>query len=96
MRLYTHDSVLIIQNRNRVRGKKEIREAFIKIAKYLNNNSMSSQRKKVTIESSDGIILLSKKMFSRDNPNEIETNPEHLDIYFYNKIEGIWLERSEI
>jgi len=60
MQYYTDDAILIVKPGKIARGKNEIKEAFIAIAKYFNNSIVPSQGKIIILEAGDTALVLSR------------------------------------
>lgn len=72
-------------------GKKEIKNAFIQIAKYFKNTIIPTQGKMITIEAGDTILVLSQTLLVAENQNESEYSMDRRATYIYRKIQGKWL-----
>ena len=91
MDFYTDDAVLVIMPGKLAHGKKEIKEAFIKIAAYFKNSLVPTQGKMIMIEAGDTVLVLSQTLLKSDNQDESEYAMERRATYVYRKVNGKWL-----
>ena len=91
MDFYTDDAVLVIMPGKLAHGKKEIKEAFIKIAAYFKNSLVPTQGKMMMIEAGDTVLVLSQTLLKSDNQDESEYAMERRATYVYRKVNGKWL-----
>lgn len=91
MDFYTDDAVLVIMPGKLAHGKKEIKEAFIKIAAYFKNSLVPTQGKMMMIEAGDTVLVLSQTLLESDNQDESEYAMERRATYVYRKVNGKWL-----
>ena len=91
MDFYTDDAVLVMMPGKLAHGKKEIKEAFIKIAAYFKNSLVPTQGKMMMIEAGDTVLVLSQTLLKSDNQDESEYAMERRATYVYRKVNGKWL-----
>lgn len=88
---YTEDAVLIVRPGLEVRGRAQIKDAFIKIAAYFKNSIVPSQGKMLIIEAGDTALVLSQTLLDAENRDESEYAMERRATYVYRMVEGRWL-----
>ena len=91
MNFYTEDAVLVVKPGMEVRGKKAIKEAFIKIAAYFKNSVVPTQGKIVMIEAGDTVLVMSQTLLDANNKGESEFSMDRRATYIYRNIDGKWL-----
>lgn len=91
MEFYTDDAILVVKPGLEVKGKKAIKEAFIKIASYFNNSIVPTQGKMLMIEASDTVLVLSQTLLYSDNKEESDYSMDRRATYVYRKVNGKWL-----
>jgi len=91
MNFYTEDAVLVVKPGMEVRGKKAIKEAFIKIAAYFKNSVVPTQGKIVMIEAGDTVLVMSQTLLDANNKSESEFSMDRRATYIYRNINGKWL-----
>lgn len=91
MNFYTEDAVLVVKPGMEVRGKKAIKDAFIKIAAYFKNSVVPTQGKIVMIEAGDTVLVLSQTLLDANNKGESEFSMDRRATYIYRNIDGKWL-----
>lgn len=88
---YTEDAVLVVKPGLEVKGKENIKEAFIKIAAYFKNSIVPQQGKMLMIETDDTVLVLSQTLLDADNKETSEYSMDRRATYVYRKINGQWL-----
>lgn len=91
MDFYSDDAILIVRPGKIARGKKEIKEAFIKIAKYFDNSIVPTQGKMEFLEAGDTVLVISQTLLDANNAQESEYSMERRATYVYRLIDGKWL-----
>lgn len=91
MEFYTDDAVLVVKPGLEAKGKKAIKEAFIKIAAYFDNSVVSTQGKMVMIEAGDTVLVLSQTLLDANNKENSEFSMERRATYIYRNVNGKWL-----
>lgn len=91
MNFYTEDAVLVVKPGMEVRGKKAIKEAYIKIAAYFKNSLVPTQGKMVMIEAGDTVLVMSQTLMDANNKSESEFSMDRRATYIYRNIDGNWL-----
>ena len=91
MDFYSDDAILVVRPGKIARGKKEIKEAFIKIAKYFDNSIVPTQGKMEFLEAGDTVLVISQTLLDANNAQESEYSMERRATYVYRLIEGKWL-----
>lgn len=88
---YTEDAVLVVKPGLEVKGKEDIKEAFIKIADYFNNSVVPTQGKMLMVEAGDTVLVLSQTLLDAENKESSEYSMDRRATYVYRKIDGKWL-----
>ena len=91
MDFYSDDAILVVRPGKIARGKKEIKEAFIKIAKYFDNSIVPTQGKMEFLEAGDTVLVISQSLLDANNAQESEYSMERRATYVYRLIDGKWL-----
>ncbi|MCP3764995.1 DUF4440 domain-containing protein [Domibacillus sp. A3M-37] len=91
MSYYTDDAILVVKPGMIARGKEEIKEAFIKIAKYFNNSLVPTQGEMIILETGDTALVISQTLLDADK-NESEFSMDRRATYVFKKnSQGEWL-----
>ncbi|MCP3764680.1 DUF4440 domain-containing protein [Domibacillus sp. A3M-37] len=91
MSYYTDDAILVVKPGMIARGKEEIKEAFIKIAKYFNNCLVPTQGEMIILETGDTALVISQTLLDADK-NESEFSMDRRATYVFKKnSQGEWL-----
>lgn len=91
MDFYSDDAILVVRPGKISCGKKEIKEAFIKIAKYFDNSIVPTQGKMEFLEAGDTVLVISQTLLDANNAQESEYSMERRATYVYRLIDGKWL-----
>ncbi|WP_296882674.1 DUF4440 domain-containing protein [Thomasclavelia sp.] len=91
MDFYSDDAILVVRPGKIARGKKEIKEAFIKIAKYFDNSIVPTQGKMEFLEAGDTVLVISQTLLDANNAQESEYSMERRATYVYHLINDKWL-----
>lgn len=91
MEFYTDDAVLVVKPGLEARGKKAIKEAFIKIAAYFNNSIVPTQGKMQMIEAGDTVLVLSQTLLDASKKEDSEYSMDRRATYVYRRVDGKWL-----
>ena len=91
MDFYSDDAILVVRPGKIARGKKEIKEAFIKITKYFDNSIVPTQGKMEFLEAGDTVLVISQTLLDANNAQESEYSMERRATYVYRLIDGKWL-----
>lgn len=91
MDFYSDEAILVVRPGKIARGKKEIKEAFIKIAKYFDNSIVPTQGKMEFLEAGDTVLVISQTLLDANNAQESEYSMERRATYVYRLIDGKWL-----
>lgn len=91
MDFYSDDALLVVKPGLEVHGKKDIKEAFIKIAAYFKNSIVPTQGKMLMLEAGDTVLVLSQTLLDADNKDESLYTMERRATYVYRKINNQWL-----
>ncbi len=91
MDFYSDDAILVVRPGKIARGKKEIKEAFVKIAKYFDNSIVPTQGKMEFLEAGDTVLVISQTLLDANNAQESEYSMERRATYVYRLIDGKWL-----
>ncbi len=88
---YTEDAVLVVKPGLEVKGKENIKNAFIKIAEYFKNSVVPTQGNMVMLEAGDTVLVLSQTLLDADNKDTSEYSMDRRATYVYRKVNGKWL-----
>ena len=91
MEFYTDDAVLVVKPGLEAKGKKEIKNAFIKIAAYFNNSVVPTQGKMLMIEAGDTVLVLSQTLLDANKKEDSEYSMDRRATYVYRNVNGKWL-----
>lgn len=91
MEFYTEDAVLVVKPGLEAKGKKEIKNAFIKIAAYFNNSVVPTQGKMLMIEAGDTVLVLSQTLLNANKKEDSEYSMDRRATYVYRNVNGKWL-----
>ena len=91
MNFYTEDAILVVKPGLIVQGKENIKNAFIKIAKYFKNNIVPAQGNMVMLETGDTVLVLSQTLLDAKNRETSEYSMDRRATYVYRNINGKWL-----
>ena len=91
MEFYTEDAVLVVKPGLEAKGKKAIKEAFIKIAAYFDNSVVPTQGKMMMLEAGDTVLVLSQTLLDADNKENSEYSMDRRATYVYRNVNGKWL-----
>ena len=89
--IYTDDAVLVVKPGVEAKGKKAIKEAFIKIAAYFHNSIVPIQGKMLMIEAGDTLLVLSQTLLDADKKEDSEYSMGCRASYVFKKVDGKWL-----
>ncbi|AMQ06582.1 MULTISPECIES: DUF4440 domain-containing protein [Sporosarcina] len=88
---YTDDAILVVKPDMIARGKEEIKQAFIKIAKYFNNSLVPVQGEMIILEAGDTALVISQTLLEADK-NETKYSMDRRSTYVFKKnSQGEWL-----
>ncbi|WP_141561123.1 MULTISPECIES: DUF4440 domain-containing protein [unclassified Bacillus (in: firmicutes)] len=88
---YTDDAILVIKPGMIARGKKEIKIAFIKIAKYFNNSLVPTQGEMIVLETGDTALVISQTLLEADKNNSDYSMDRRATYVFKKSPQGEWL-----
>ena len=91
MEFYTDDAVLVVKPGLEARGKKAIKDAFIKIAAYFNNSIVPTQGKMQMIEAAYTVLVLSQTLLDANKKEDSEYSMDRRATYVYRNVGGKWL-----
>src|SRR5699024_786410 len=91
MDFYSDDAMLVVRPGKIARGKKEIKEDVIKIAKYFDNSIVPNKGKMEFLEGGDTVLVISQTLLDANNAQESEYSMERRATYVYRLIDGKWL-----
>lgn len=91
MNFYTEDAILVVKPGLIVQGKENIKNAFIKIAKYFKNSIVPAQGNMVMLETGDTVLVLSQTLLDAKNRETSEYSMDRRATYVYRNINGKWL-----
>ena len=88
---YTEDAVLVVKSDMIARGREEIKQAFIKIAKYFNNSLVPTQGEMIILEAGDTALVISQTLLDAEK-HETEYSMDRTATYVFKKnAQGEWL-----
>ena len=88
---YTDDAILVVKADMIARGKEEIKQAFITIAKYFNNSLVPEQGEMIILEAGDTALVISQTLLDADK-DETEYSMDRRATYVFKKnSQGEWL-----
>ena len=88
---YTDDAILVVKPDMIARGKEEIKQAFIKIAKYFNNSLVPTQGEMIILEAGDTALVISQTLLDAEK-YETEYSMDRRATYVFKKnAKGEWL-----
>ena len=91
MNYYTDDAILVIKPGMIARGKEEIKTAFIKIAKYVNNSLVPTQGEMIVLDAGDTALVISQTLLEA-NKNDNEYSMDRRATYVFKRgPQGEWL-----
>lgn len=90
MAYYTDDAVLVVKPGVLAKGKRQIREAFIKIAKYFDNSLVPTQGNMVILDAGDTALVLSRTLLAADREEKVYSMDRRAT-YVFTKRAGKWL-----
>ncbi|MGE7090554.1 YybH family protein [Lysinibacillus sp. NPDC048646] len=91
MNYYTDDAILVVKPGMIARGKEEIKNAFIAIAKYFNNSIVPTQGEMIILEAGDTALVISQTLLHADK-EELEYAMDRRATYVFKKnLHGEWL-----
>lgn len=91
MTYYTDDAILVVKPGMIARGREEIKQAFIKIAKYFNNSLVPTQGEMIVLETGDIALVISQTLLDAEK-DESEFSMDRRATYVFKKnSEGQWL-----
>lgn len=91
MNYYTDDAILIVKPGMVVRGKAEIKKAFIAIAKYFNNSIVPTQGEMITLEAGDTALVISQTLLAADKKDSEYSMDRRATYVFKKNPQGKWL-----
>lgn len=91
MDFYTDDAVLVVKPGLEAKGKKAIKNAFIKIAEYFKNSVVPTQGKMVMLEAGDTVLVLSQTLLDAENKDTSDYSMDRRATYVYRNVNGKWL-----
>lgn len=91
MNFYTEDAILVVKPGMMARGKEEIKDAFIKIAKYFNNTLVPTQGEMIILETGDTALVISQTLLNADK-DEVTYSMDRRATYVFKRDSlGRWL-----
>jgi uncharacterized protein (TIGR02246 family) len=88
---YTEDAILVVKPGMIARGREEIKNAFIAIAKYFNHSLVPTQGEMIILEADDTALVISQSLLDADK-NENEYSMDRRATYVFKKgSKGEWL-----
>lgn len=91
MDFYSEDAILVVRPGKIARGKQEIKEAFIKIAKYFDNSIVPTQGKMEFLRAGDTVLVISQTLLEANNADSSEYSMDRRATYVYRLINDQWL-----
>lgn len=91
MNYYTDDAILVIRPGMIARGKEEIKQAFIKIAKYFNHSIVPTQGEMIILDAGDTALVLSQTLLAADKKDSEYAMDRKATYVFRKQANGDWL-----
>ncbi|USK58109.1 YybH family protein [Peribacillus asahii] len=91
MNYYTDDAILVVKPGMIAQGKKEIKKAFIAIAKYFNNSIVPTQGEMIILEAGDTALVLSQTLLDADKEDSEYSMDRRATYVFKKNPQGEWL-----
>lgn len=91
MNYYTDDAILVVKPGMIVRGKVEIKKAFIAIAKYFNNSIAPTQGEMIILEAGDTALVISQTLLTADKKDSEYSMDRRATYVFKKNSLGEWL-----
>ena len=91
MNYYTDDAILVVKPEMIARGKAEIKEAFIAIAKYFNNSIVPTQGEMIILEAGDTALVISQTLLTADKKDSEYSMDRRSTYVFKKNSNGEWL-----
>ncbi|MFY4776547.1 YybH family protein [Metabacillus sp. RGM 3146] len=88
---YTNDAVLVVKPGKTARGKEEIKNAFIAIAKYFNNSLVPTQGEMIILEAGDTALVISQTLLDTSKVDSEYTMGRRATYVFKKNSKGKWL-----
>lgn len=90
MTYYTDDAVLVVKPGVLAKGKRQIREAFINIAKYFDNSLVPTQGNMVILDAGDTALVLSRTLLAADREEKVYSMDRRATYVFRKGADGRW------
>ncbi len=91
MKYYAEDAILVVKPGMEVKGRDNIKNAFIKIAEYFKNSIVPTQGEMIILETGDTALVLSQTFLSAPKKEDSEYSMERKATYVFKKdSEGSW------
>ena len=91
MNYYTDDAILVVKPGMIARGKGEIKNAFIAIAKYFNNSVVPTQGEMIILETGDTALVISQTLLDADKVDSEYSMNRRATYVFKKNSHGEWL-----
>ena len=89
---YTDDAVLVLKPGLYVRGKQQIRQAFVRIAEYFNHTLSAKQGNMLVLEAGSTALVISETVLDYVDREGLHRSEVRFATYVFNKGEdGKWL-----
>ncbi|GLC88931.1 YybH family protein [Lysinibacillus piscis] len=91
MNYYTDDAILVVKPGMIVRGKEEIKNAFIAIAAYFNNSIVPTQGEMIILEAGDTALVIAQTLLDADKDDSAYSMDRRATYVFKRNSQGEWL-----
>ncbi len=91
MHYYTDDAVLVVKPGMSVKGKEQIKKAFIAIAKYFNNSIVPTQGEMIILEAGDTALVISQTLLAADVKDAAYSMDRRATYVFKKSADKQWL-----
>ena len=91
MNYYTDDAVLVVKPGMSVKGKEQIKKAFIEIAKYFNNSIVPTQGEMIILEAGDTALVISQTLLAADVKDSAYSMDRRATYVFKKSADKQWL-----
>lgn len=91
MNYYTEDAVLVVKPGMNAQGKRKIKEAFLAISKYFNDQVVPTQGEMIILEAGDTALVLSQTLLASEKKDSEYSMDRRATYVFRRNEEGKWL-----
>ncbi len=91
MNYYTDEAILVVKPGMSVKGKEQIKKAFIAIAKYFNNSIVPTQGEMIILEAGDTALVISQTLLTADVKDSAYSMDRRATYVFKKSADKQWL-----